>query len=84
MKPIQARSKKNEGFVYRNILDKRGKVSPKFQVNDLARVAELKKMFSKGDTINWCYKLYKIIEYINDTIPIIKSTKYQKDKMNRY
>ena len=26
-------------------------------------------MFSKGDTTNWSYKLYKITEIINDTIP---------------
>ena len=26
-------------------------------------------MFSKGDTTNWSYKLYKITEIIEDTIP---------------
>ena len=26
-------------------------------------------MFSKSDTTNWSYKLYKITEIINDTIP---------------
>ena len=26
-------------------------------------------MFSKGDTTNWSYKLYKNTEIINDTIP---------------
>ena len=26
-------------------------------------------MFSKGDTTNWSYKLYKITEIINDTFP---------------
>ena len=29
----------------------------------------MKKMFSKGDTTNWSYKLYKISEIINDTKP---------------
>ena len=29
-------------------------------------------MFSKGDTTNWLYKLYKITEIINDTIPSYK------------
>ena len=67
--PIQASLKKNEGFVYKNLLDKRKKVKPKFQINDLVRVADLKKTFSKGDTTNWSYKLYKITEIINDTIP---------------
>ena len=67
--PTQASLKKNEGFVYINLLDKRKKIKPKFQINDLVRVADLKKTFSKGDTTNWSYKLYRITEIINDTIP---------------
>ena len=70
--PIQASLKKNEGFVYKNLLDKRKKVSPKFQLNDLVRTADLRKTFSKGDTTNWSYKLYKITEIINDTLPSYK------------
>ena len=69
LSPIQASLKKNEGYVYKNLLDKRKKVKPKFQINDLVRVADLKRTFSKGDTTNWSYKLYKITEIINDTIP---------------
>ena len=67
--PIQASLKTNEGFVYKNLLDKRNKIKPKFQINDLVRTADLKRTFSKGDTTNWSYKLYKITEIINDTIP---------------
>ena len=37
--PIQASVKKNEGYVYNNLLDK--KIKPKFQVNDLVRTADL-------------------------------------------
>ena len=74
--PIQASLKKNEGYVYKNLLDKRKKVKPKFQINDLVRTADLKKTFSKGDTTNWSYKLYKITEIINDTIP-----SYRLDKL---
>ena len=70
--PIQASLKKNEGYVYKNLLDKRKKVQPKFQINDLVRTADLKKTFSKGDTTNWSYKLYKITEIVNDTIPSYK------------
>ena len=70
--PIQASLKKNEGFVYKNLLDKRKKVKPKFQINDIVRTADLKKTFSKGDTTNWSYKLYKITEIINDTLPSYK------------
>ena len=50
-------------------MDKRKKIKPKYQINDLVRVADLKKTFSKGDTTNWFYKLYKITEIINDTMP---------------
>ena len=67
--PTQASLKKNEGYVYNNLLDKRKKIKPKFQLNDLVRVADLKKTFSKGDTTNWSCKLYRITEIINDTIP---------------
>ena len=67
--PIQASLKKNDVYVYINLLDKRKKIKPKFQINDLVRTADLKKTFSKGDTTNWSYKLYKITEIINDTIP---------------
>ena len=67
--PIQASLKENEEYVYQNLLDKRKKIKPKYQINDLVRTADLKKTFSKGDTTNWSYKLYKITKVINDTIP---------------
>ena len=69
LSPKDASLKKNEGYVYKNLLDKRKKVSPKFQLNEFVRVADLKKTFSKGDTTNWSYRLYKITEILNDTIP---------------
>ena len=47
-------------------------MKPKFQINDYVRVADLKKTFLKGDMTNWSYKLYKITEIINDTIPAYK------------
>ena len=70
--PIQASLKTNEGFVYKNLLNKRKKVKPKFQINDLVRTADLKRTFSKSDTTSWSYKLYKITEIINDTQPAYK------------
>ena len=70
--PIQASLKKNERFVYNNLLDKRKKKKPKFQVDDLVRTANLEKMFSKGDTTNWSFKLYRTTEIINDTIAAYK------------
>ena len=75
LSPKDASLKKNEGFVYKNLLDKRKKVKPKYEIGDLIRTADLKKTFSKGDTTNWSYKLYKITEIINDTIPAYKIDK---------
>ena len=68
--PIQDSSKKNDGFVYKILSDKRKKRIPNFESNDLVRTADIKrKFFSKGDTTNWSYKLYKFTEIKNDTIP---------------
>ena len=69
LSPKDASLKKNEGYVYKNLLDKRKKVKPKYEIDDIVRTADLKKTFSKGDTTNWSYKLYKITEIVNDTIP---------------
>ena len=72
LSPKDASLKKNEGFVYKNLLDKKKKIKPKFQINDLFRVSDLKKTFPKADTTNWSYKLYKITEIVKDTIPSYK------------
>ena len=69
LSPKDASLKKNEGYVYKNLLDKRKKVKPKYEIDDIVRTADLKKTFSKGDTTNWSYKLYKVTEIVNDTIP---------------
>ena len=42
--PIQASLKKNEGYVYKNLLDKRNKIKLKFQINDLVKTADLKNV----------------------------------------
>ena len=73
--PIQASLKKNEGCFYKNLLDKRKKIKPRYEIGDLVRTADLRKTFSKGDTFNWSYKLYKIKEIVNDTIPSYKIDK---------
>ena len=78
LSPIQASMKKNEGYVYKNLLDKRNKIKTKYEIGDLVRTADLKKTFSKGDTTNWSYKLYKITEIINDTIPSYKIDKLKE------
>ena len=45
------------------------KQEPKFKVGDLVRTSDIKKVFSKGDSTNSSYKLYKIIDVIHDTFP---------------
>ena len=44
-------------------------MKPKYEIQHLVRVADLRKTFSKRDTTNWSYKLYEITETVNDTIP---------------
>ena len=69
MTPIQASKKSNEKLVYSNLQDRRVKQPPKFKLGQLLRTADIKRVFSKGDSTNWSYKLYTITEIIHDTIP---------------
>ena len=69
MTPIQASKKINEKLVFSNLRDNRVKRQPKFKLGDLVRTADIKRVFSKGDSTNWSYKLYTITEVIYDTIP---------------
>ena len=69
MTPIQASRKSNEKIVYNNLRDDRLKQKPKFMLGQLVRTADIKRVFSKGDSTNWSYELYTITEVIHDTIP---------------
>ena len=69
MKPIDASNKSNQKLVYNNLKDDREVRKLKFKLGDLVRTADIKKVFSKGDSTNWSYKLYTITEAIHDTIP---------------
>ena len=76
MTPNQASKKVNEKEVYSNLQDKRRKLNPKYILthrniltrNIRLRTADIKRVFSKGDSTNWSYKLYTITEVIHDTI----------------
>ena len=68
MTPNQASKKSNERKVYSNLKDKREVRKPKFKLRDLVRTSDIKKVFSKGDSTNYSYKLYTITE-VHDTIP---------------
>ena len=69
MTPTQASKKSNEKAVFDNLRDDRQKQRPKIKLGDLVRTADIKKVFSKGDSTNYSFKLYTITEVIHDTIP---------------
>ena len=52
MTPVQASKKANEKLVYSNLRDNRRKLNPKYKVGQLVRTADIKKVFSKGDSTN--------------------------------
>ena len=68
MTPIQASKKINEKLVFSNLRDDRVKRQPKFKLGDLVRTADIRRVFSKGESTNWSYKLYTITKIIHDTI----------------
>ena len=57
MTPIQASKKSNEKIVYSNIKDNREVRKPIFILGQLVRTADIKRVFSKGDSTNYSYKL---------------------------
>ena len=67
--PIQASKKSNEKLVYNNLRNKREIQKPKFKLGQKVRTSDIRKVFSKGDSTNWSYKLYTITEVIHYTIP---------------
>ena len=69
MTPIQASKKSNEKLLYNNLKDNREIQKPNYKLGQLVRTADNKRVFSKGDSTNWSYKLYTITEVIHDTIP---------------
>ena len=82
MTPIQASEKSNEKIVFDNLRDDRQKQRSKFKLGDLVRTADIKKVFSKGDSTNWSYNLYTITEIIHDTIPSYRSD-YLPERYNQ-
>ena len=69
MTPIQASKKSNERKVCSNLQDRRVRQQAKYKLGQLVRTADIKRVFSKGDSTNYSYKLYTITEVIHDTIP---------------
>ena len=52
MTPLQASKKSNEKLVYTNLKDNREVQKPKFNLGQLVRAADIKRVFSKGDSTN--------------------------------
>ena len=69
MTPIQTSTKSNEKEVYSNLKEKSEIQKPKFKLGQLMRTSDIRKVFSKGYSTNWSYKLYIITESIHDSIP---------------
>ena len=59
MTPSQASKKSNEKIVSNNLKDNREIQKPKFRLGQLVRTADIKRVFSKGGSTNYSYKLYK-------------------------
>ena len=57
MTPIRASKKSNEKVVFNNLRDNKEIHQSKFKPGQLVRTADFKKVFSKGDSTNYSYKL---------------------------
>ena len=68
MSPVETSKKANEKEVYSNLQDRRIKQQPIYKLGQLVRTADIRGVFSKGDSTNWSYKLYTMNEKIFDTI----------------
>ena len=66
---FHAFKKSSEKIVYSNLKDNREIRRPKFKLGQLVRTADIKKVFSKGDSTNWSFILYTKSEVIHGTIP---------------
>ena len=80
---IQASKKSNKKIVYNNLKDNREIEKPKFELEQLVRTADIKRVFSKGDSTNYSYKLYTITEVIHDTIASYR-IKYLPERYNEH
>ena len=69
MTPNQASKNINEKEVYNNLKDNREVLKLGFRLGQLVRTVDIKKVFSRGVSTNYSYKLYTITEAIHNTIP---------------
>ena len=81
MTPLQASKKSNQKEVYLNLIDKREFRKPKYKLGQLFSTADIKRVFSKGDSTNYSYKLYPSTEVIHYTIPSYRNN-YMPGRFN--
>ena len=98
MTPIEASLNRNQNLVCSNLRDRRDIRKPKFNLGILVPPADIKRVFSRGESINWSYKVYTITEVIHDTNPsypiyslrekynenLLKSTNLFLDENNKF
>ena len=81
LNPIDASLKRNEKEVHTNLQDKRKEINPKYELGQLFRTVDIKRVFSKVESTNWSYKLYTITEVIHDTLPTYRLN-YLQERYN--
>ena len=69
----QASKKSNKILVYSNLQDRKVKQQAKYKLGQLVRTADIKRVFSKGDSTNYSYNLNTITKVIHDTIPCYRT-----------
>ncbi|MEM1283609.1 MAG: DDE-type integrase/transposase/recombinase [Chlamydiota bacterium] len=80
MTPVEASKKENEDAVYAQMVDKRKFRKPRYEVGDLVRIPDKRTIFSKGDTTNWSYELFRIHQVLDEKPPeyLIEDEKKEK------
>ena len=69
MTTIQGSKNVIEKRVHNILKDKSEVRKRKVNLGQFVRTADIKRVFSKGDSTNYSYKSYTITEIIHDTIP---------------
>ena len=54
-------------LVFGNLQDKRQQQEPNYKLGDLVHTVETKRVFRKGESINWSYILSIMIQIFHDT-----------------
>ena len=81
---IQASKKSNEKEDYSNLQDRRVRQEPKFELGQLVRTVDVKRVLSRGDSTNYSYKLYRITQVLYNTVRRYIIDYLPRDKMKIY